>query len=501
MMYESIRFIILALVVQVILRKLYKAVCSIYFHPLSRFPGPKLWAISNAPYSYWFLGGRQPYKLLDLHRKYGPIVRIAPGELSFNSAQSFKDIYGFRQGHKTFIKSDFYDNGSFASHGVHSIVSERDPGVHGQMRKLLSHAFSASSLGEQEELIAITIDRFVEVVRSRWCDSGSDAGFDIGKAYEMMTFDIIGDLAFGETFQALERTEPHPWIAITLGALTQGALVDTFKRFPILGDIVQVVMPGKLRKLMADTKRNEDMAIGLIKRRIERKTDRKDFMTRILEYRETDRAEATDVELAAHASDFVLAGSETTATALSCITYYLLTTPHARQNLEKEIRDAFTSYDDINDLSTRPLKYLHAVVLEGLRMFPPLPFSLPRVVPKGGDVVDGELLPEGIVVSTSPVAASLDETNFINPFSFKPERWLGMAEDDILDASQPFSLGARGCIGRNLAWLELRTTLAKVLWTFDLELEDPSLDWHRESRMYTLWQKPELQVRAKIRNT
>lgn len=119
--------------------------------------------------------------------------------------QSWKDIYGLRQGHKTFIKSAFYDEGSFAGRGVHSIVSERDPTVHGKMRKLLSHAFSSQSLQKQETLVAKTIDRFVDIVGSR--GALGKGGFDITNAYEMMTFDIIGDLAFGETFQAMETRE------------------------------------------------------------------------------------------------------------------------------------------------------------------------------------------------------------------------------------------------------------------------------------------------------
>lgn len=130
------------------------------------------------------------------------MVRTAPNELSFNSAQSWKDIYGFRQGHEPFIKSQFYDGGTFASHGVHSIVSERDVEAHSQMRKYLSHAFSDRSLNEQEELVSATILKFVDLVGERGERKG---GWDIVKAYEMMTFDIIGDLAFGESFSGLEK--------------------------------------------------------------------------------------------------------------------------------------------------------------------------------------------------------------------------------------------------------------------------------------------------------
>lgn len=90
------------------------------------------------------------------------------------------------------------------------------------------------------------------------------------------------------------------------------------------------------------------------------------------------------------------AGSETTATALSCITYYLLRSPDVRQKLQAEIRGAFKSYDEINVLTASNLKYLHAVALEGMRIYAPLPFGLPRVVPDGGATVDGHFLPAGV---------------------------------------------------------------------------------------------------------
>ena len=61
-----------------------------------------------------------------------------------------------------------------------------------------------------------------------------------------------------------------------------------------------------------------------------------------------------------------------------------------------EILSTFNSYDQINATSASSLEYLHAVALEGMRMYAPLPFPLPRVVPEGGDTVDGHLLPPGV---------------------------------------------------------------------------------------------------------
>jgi hypothetical protein len=149
----------------------------------------------------------------------GPIVRTAPNELSFNSTQSWRDIYGQRQGHKTFLKSEFYDGGPFSNYGIYSIVSERDVEVHAQQRRYVSHAFSDRSLSEQEKLIADKIDQFVRIAGERGnpglLQKTGQRGWDIGKVYEMMTFDIIGDLAFGETFGGLDSGR-YPRLSLTL---------------------------------------------------------------------------------------------------------------------------------------------------------------------------------------------------------------------------------------------------------------------------------------------
>ena len=97
-----------------------------------------------------------------------------------------------------------------------------------------------------------------------------------------------------------------------------------------------------------------------------------------------------------------IAGSETTATTLATITWYLFQHPKILAKLQHEVRSSFKEYQDINAQSTNNLPYLHAVCLEALRVFPPLPLGLPRVVPAGGDTVDGCFIPGGVRDSTMP---------------------------------------------------------------------------------------------------
>lgn len=83
------------------------------------------------------------------------------------------------------------------------------------------------------------------------------------------------------------------------------------------------------------------------------------------------------------------------------MTYYLLKNPSILSQLQKEVRSSFTQYEDITAATTVPLKYLKAVIHEAMRVYPPLPFALPRVVPQGGCTVDGHFLPGGVRLPTS----------------------------------------------------------------------------------------------------
>jgi cytochrome P450 len=97
----------------------------------------------------------------------------------------------------------------------------------------------------------------------------------------------------------------------------------------------------------------------------------------------------------------VIAGSDTTATALTTIIYFLSTNPGKLAELQKEIRSTFTSQEQIEISVLQTLPYLTAVIEEGLRIFPPTAFGLPRLSP-------GASFPTAYVLKFS----SLTDTKF-----------------------------------------------------------------------------------------
>lgn len=108
-----------------------------------------------------------------------------------------------------------------------------------------------------------------------------------------------------------------------------------------------------------------------------------------------DKAHNTTVDfLAAQGSTLVAAGTETTSTFLSAVTFYLLKNPTKLDKLKHEVRQAYSKDSEIDGENTKKLPYLNAVIEEGLRIFPPAPFGLPRVCP--GAEIDGAWVPKGV---------------------------------------------------------------------------------------------------------
>ena len=141
-------------------------------------------------------------------------MRLSPNVVSFNSATSWKDIYGHVGGRKPFLKSDFYD----ADGQARSIVTSRDPVEHGAMRRLLSNAFSAKALEEQESIVHSYIDLLIKQIGKH--ATGKEEGEEMVKWYNWCTFDIIGDLAFGVPFGCLQAGIPHVWITTILNSVS-----------------------------------------------------------------------------------------------------------------------------------------------------------------------------------------------------------------------------------------------------------------------------------------
>lgn len=133
------------------------------------------------------------------------------------------------------------------------------------MRRQLNHAFSDKSLKDQEHLIDELVDVFIDEIGKR----GSDPeGLDIVMWFNLLTFDIIGSLAFGQSFGGLISARYHEWIRLVTGAMSQGALADAFGRFPAISAVIQRLFPGMIDKIIQDTRKHEAHTMDLVGRKV-----------------------------------------------------------------------------------------------------------------------------------------------------------------------------------------------------------------------------------------
>lgn len=197
---------------------------------------------------------------------------------------------------------------------------------------------------------------------------------------------------------------------------------------------------------------------------------------------ETGKRGYTLDELFGECELLTIAGSDTTAIVLSSAFFYLARRPDIQAKLAKEILSTFSSYDQITSGSKiKSCKYLTAFLEEALRMTPPVSAEPARTVLKGGTTVDGHYIPEGLHVSTGLYCLSFNKDIYHEPFIFRPERWIiadekseGSSVETVAAAQNAFcafSTGSRGCVGKNLAWLEMRIVLAKTLWKFEVKAD------------------------------
>ncbi|KAI1822020.1 putative cytochrome P450 monooxygenase [Xylaria intraflava] len=389
------------------------AVYSLLFHPLRRFPGPLFYRVSLLPRAWYHMNGTLPFRVSELHKRYGPVVRIGPDELAFCSPQAWRDIYGHKKGQSDLPKfPGFYRVFGDAPMSIFDATSER----HAMLRRPLAQGFSDRSMHEQAPIIGGYVDLLVSRLRAAVQKSSRQ---DVRNWYNWTTFDLIGDLSFGVEggFGCLERTDNHPWIQLIMSAVRQSAMMRALSR---LGFKQAVIWVSKL-SMSAD---NQHRAI--VYQKVGQRLQggkRSDFMEGLISHKE--ELGLTQELLTVNASVLIFAGSETTATALCGVTYFLTTHPEILKKLEQEVRSAFKSDDEITLTSVSKLSYMLACLDESLRCYPPVATGFPRQVPEGGVMIDGKFVPQGTVVSVFQWAVNHDEYFWTEPELFAPERWLG----------------------------------------------------------------------------
>ncbi|RYO99105.1 hypothetical protein DL763_001706 [Monosporascus cannonballus] len=472
-----------------------------FFHPLAGFPGPRLAPFSNALWFWTLLSGRAPWVNHSWHKKYGPVVRIGVNHLSFSTHAAQKIIYGFG----TKEVPSFAKDPEFSTpevDGTVNIIVEIDKNEHARMRRMLSHAFTNTNLYAHEHVITRRTEEMLDGMHGLQEEEGKK-GIDFVKWSYYVTYDITGEMCFGDLWDVQTAKQPEGkfhWANVITATTNVNDMLRAICVIPGLFSLVTWYMP---KSLQGTVVRHAEYAHEYTQARLAMKTERRDFLYYMLRDKSIPRP--ADSEIASHFQAIMLAGSITTATFLPGTVYYLCKEPAKRARLIKEIRDRFPTAADINARAlVADCPYLNAVCEESLRIYPPAGAAhLTRIVPEGGCDIAGYWVPGGTRVSIHPWSILRDEANYHAPEKFIPERWLRTEPEgeqgDKLETSLPFSSGPRGCLGKNLAYLEMRIILARLFWRFDIDWFDTSIDWERDGMGYTVWKKPDFRVLLKER--
>lgn len=376
-------------------------VYNLYFHPLARFPGPKLYGGTPLPYVWHQLRGDLPFIYRGLHNKYGDVVRVLPNELSFNAASAWQDIYTVRSGHQLPTKDPQIVVPS--DEGAYNIVTTPNIADHARYRRTLNAGFSEKAVRKQEHIVKGHLDLLIARLYKRVSDE-ADRPQDLVFWLTLLTFDIIADLTFGESLHGLEYEKYHPWVEGLFGSVMKHAsLKRAIGYFPHIKPILDALLPKTLLEQRA--KHAHFVAERVEKRMNMVATNRSDFMSFILPY-DPETVHMTLPEIRATFGVLMMAGSENLATTVDFTFYHLLKNPPAWEKLKNEVRSRFQREENITFLSVSSLPYLAATLSESMRIQPAAPASQPRVVPEGGDVISGSYVPGGVSTDFSPAVVN-----------------------------------------------------------------------------------------------
>ena len=431
--------------------------------------------------------GELPHRIKAWHEQYGDIVRVAPDELSFTDPAAWRDIY--TKG-REFVRPSQYKDQPPGKTATNLIACSEEE--HARLRKILAPGFSERYVVGQEPFIQSYVDKLISKLDDRLqSDRGSTLDVDVVEWINYLAFDVIGDLTWGSSFGCLDGLTYHPWIQ-TVSQFKAAIIVGALKFYPLVYSFLMAITPpSALQAVMDMWKLTEDK----VRARTGITNISRPDLVGVMMASES----MTQEEMEVNAMMIVAAGSESITTVLTGVINHLLRNPEIHNKLVAEIRSTFPSSEkEITGSALKSLTYLNAVLSEGMRLCPTIPDAMRRQIPASGANIAGHFVPGDLIVSVPPFASYRASRNFTHPNEFAPDRWLGDSrfKDDSKIAFNPFSLGPHNCPGQNLAWLELRVILARLLWKYNLSVPPGvELPQWEEQGIWWFWDKQPTMVR------
>ncbi|OJD36070.1 cytochrome p450 [Diplodia corticola] len=504
----------------------YGAVYRLCLSPVAHFPGPRLAALTFW-YEFYYdvlCSGRYTWRIAEMHKTYGPVVRINPYELHVNVPDFYDTLYASAaSGRRT--EKWRWSAKMFGT--TQAAVGTASHELHRLRRAALNPFFSRRSVVRLEPVIQANVDK----LRARLHGfAATGQHVNLTDAFTALSADVIGAFAFGKPYGFLDADDFNPgWHKLMLDLSRGTHLMKQFGwLYTILTCIpqrlVSIIHP--LTKELFDVQNGITAQIEEIKASKTKNPSPSDAPPTILHdllanpNSRLPPPELATPRLTEEAFTLLGAGTVTTAHTLSTTLYHLLANPSKLSRLRSELAPLYLPNPNPNPSSPNSsspspseppppptwtrlerLPYLSAVLAEGLRLSYGVSHRLPRLSPDaplrvvpGGAPEAVATIPPGTPVSMTQMFLHDDASIFPEPAAFWPERWLllsegqeeegegeGEGEGDRKEATEggeatererelarmrrflvPFSRGTRQCVGMNLAYAEMVLALAAL---------------------------------------
>lgn len=497
---------------------------------LRRFPSPSVVAAFTPLWFSYQASTGQRFKAIDnAHRKLGPVVLITPNHVSFADPRAYKDIYGHGS---PILKDHFYTH---AAGGNPSLAQTTSKAEHTRKRKALSHVFSAREVTAMEP-------RVLEVIRKLCVDlqlksegkrvssedpyPSENGSFDVRPWLNMFSYDAITSMFWSSPYGFLDKGNDLCPSMSELGDVRHVHAMDSFhsgSRFNVMYGFLPTSWNDLAKRILHFSHdRQGGLAFGgmaryLVVRRLEKPPANPDLFSHLPS--ESSPKWPTPMpleELIAESATMMDAGNDTTQTSLTNCIYHLALHPDKQKKLHDILIAAVSTADPGRPVARysdtlQHIPYLRACLDESFRCRAPVASGLPRRTVPPGATIAGRFIPPDTTVSMPLYTLHRNETLFREAHRFVPERWLAEGDEDrggweagareaknLKDFVLPFSLGGRGCIGRNLAYMELSMVISALVLGFEWELAVPGRDMEMVERFNC--NPKELYVRARVRD-
>ncbi|KIK54975.1 hypothetical protein GYMLUDRAFT_48174 [Collybiopsis luxurians FD-317 M1] len=425
------------------------ALYRIFFHPLHKFRGPVLAALTDWYEIYYNIvhDGGLVVEIERLHDLYGPVVRTGPNTLHFNDRRAYHDIYTYGT---TLTKEPRFYHG-FLAQATESSTVFTDPQQARNRRSLLAPSFSRQAVMKLEYLIQKKVDQLIAILEEYY--NSPDSNAKISLAYRSLTTDVITEYCFASSINTLaDPNFSHPFVLETQKFLKR---VWTQVYFPFIIRLVARLpktfvlwLFPNFTTILEVQEKFEIQIDSLLNNPEDLSTSDHETVYHHLLAPKDPELRPSRISLVHEAFTLLTAGSDTVGHTCTVGTYFALQDHLIRGRLAEELRDAWLDKGRPLSFTTlEKLPYLTAFIKESLRMAIGAIHPMPRIVSSETPEIAGLKIPPGTIVGMSPYFMHMNPGVFSDPFTFNPDRWLVEDTSEMMLDFVPFSKGPRQCVG------------------------------------------------------